>query len=347
VSPDPYVRGQALAFAGALLVVSVLGSAFAALACTASAALAVWVLQARYRGDLRAAGVETPPPHRKHLDGIVARDAWAALFVGSVAGALVLILDPQRPDAGIAPVTAVLLGVTAQGVLLSSLVDWYVILPRVSGLLGIRPCRDPDSDFPQRPETWREVTRWWYIHRIVAALVLRFGLSFAISFTVAIHTSVPYGAGIVAGAAVGFLASYLAAVRKASWQAGHPSLIVGRTVRRRDVERVPRTVTLLGRPVRIPGLTRPVVGPLRPREYVYDVALEAVQLAPVDPREHADLPRDRKGRLRYERDPAKLLVKDVDASRPEPAAQPFAGCQERCAGINWYCIDNPRCFALK
>jgi len=84
-----------------------------------------------------------------------------------------LVLSVERPDLGIAPISAVLLGVTAAIILLSSLIDWYVILPRISGLLGIRPCREPDTDFPRRPQTWREVTRWWYIHRIIAALALR------------------------------------------------------------------------------------------------------------------------------------------------------------------------------
>jgi hypothetical protein len=120
------------------------------------------------------------------------------------------------------------------------------------------------------------VTRWWYIHRIIAALALRFGLSFAISLTVSRHMEIPYGASIVAGAAIGFLASYVAAVRKAVWQAGHPSLIIGRTVRRFAVERRPLKITVLGRKLKLPYLTRAEVGEMRPREYVYDVSLEAV-----------------------------------------------------------------------
>lgn len=40
MSPDPYVRGQALALVLALIAVSILGSAVAGLACTALVALA-------------------------------------------------------------------------------------------------------------------------------------------------------------------------------------------------------------------------------------------------------------------------------------------------------------------
>jgi hypothetical protein len=343
---DPYVRGHAVALALTLLLLALQGPAIAALACTVFAALGALGLYLRYRGDLLAAGVKAVPWQRERLDLIVASDTRTALAMGGVVSAIVLIFSMERPNLGLAPVSAVLLGVTAAVILLSSLIDWYVILPRVSGLLGIRPCREPDRDFPRRPETWREITRWWYIHRIVAALTLRFGLSFAVAFTVSHHTAFPHGASIVAGAAVGFLASYVAAARSAVWQAGHVTLMVGRTVRRRDVHRVPKTVTLFGKQLGLPFLTNPVVGDFRPREYVYDVALEAVQLASAAKHEQEEVPCDSNGSIDYERNPTKLLVRDIDASAPQPA-EPFAGCQGRCSGINWYCIENPRCFATK
>lgn len=347
MSPEPYVRAQAGALAVALIVAALQGPAIATLICTGVTALIAGVLYLRYRGDLRAARIDFVPQHRERLDLIVAGDVRAALAVGAVAGGFMLALSVERPDLGIAPVSTVLLGVTAAIILLSSLIDWYLILPRISGLLGIRPCREPDTDFTRRPQTWREVTRWWYIHRIIAALALRFGLSLAISFTVSQHTDVPYGASIVAAAAVGFLASYIAAVRKAAWQAGHPFPIVGRTVRRRAVERVPRTITVLGREVKLPYLTRAEVGEMRRREYVYDVSLEAVQFVIAAKYEGEDVPRhDKDGNVVYERDLGKVLVKDMEASAPEPA-DPFAGCDGRCSGINWYCIENPRCFATK
>jgi hypothetical protein len=98
--------------------------------------------------------------------------------------------------------------------------------------------------------------------------------------------------------------------------------------------------------MRVPLVSRGVPGPLGPREYVFDVALESVQLVPVTARERGPA-RDRDGNIAYERDPKKLRVRDVPASRPEPAEQPFHGCAEKCSGINWYCIENPRCFATK
>lgn len=190
------------------------------------------------------------------------------------------------------------------------------------------------------------MTRWWYIHRIVAAVVLRFGLSLAVALTLTHHIAVPHGAGLVAGALVGGFASYLAAAWDAFWQAGHLTLIVGRTVERHEVTRVPRVIEVLGRELRPPFLTEGLAGRIQQREYVFDVALEGVQLAPAEPREGVDVPRHGDGRVFYERDPAKLLVKDIGASQPRPA-EPFAGCRGRCSGVNWYCIENPRCFKNK
>jgi hypothetical protein len=344
MSPDPYVRAQALALAGALLVAAVFGAALAALICTALVALAFWILSARYRGDLQAAGAQTVPPRRRSLDAMVAGNLRLAIAVGSFGG--VVMLFAKRPDLGISPISAVILALSAAVVLLSSLVDWYIILPRMSGLLGIRPCREPDSDFPRRPETWRELTRWWYIHRIVAAVVLRFGLSFAISLALARFVAVPHGSALVAGALVGGFASYMAAAWDAFWQAGHLTLIVGRTVRRREVDRVPRKVVVFARRLSLPFLTEGIAARLRPREYVYDIALEGIQLTPAEPRERAEIPRHDDGRILYERNPAKLPLKDIDAALPRPA-EAFAGCQNRCSGINWYCIENPRCFKNK
>jgi hypothetical protein len=345
MSPDPYVRGQALALVLALIAVSVLGSPIAGLSCTAAVAFAAWILHARYGGDLGAAEMKAVPEHRRTLDAMVAGNVRLAVVAGSVSG-MVMLFALKRPNLGIAPVSTVILAVTAVVILLSSLIDWYIILPRMSGLLGIRPCRDPEKDFPRRPETWREVTRWWYIHRIVAAVVLRFGLSFAISLALARYIAVPHGAAIVAGALMGGFASYVAAAWDAFWQAGHLTLIVGRTVQRREVDRVPRKIVVFGWKLQLPLLTEGIAGQIQPREYVYDVALEGVQLARVESREEAEVPRHDNGRILYERNPTKLPVKDINAGRPKPA-QPFIGCRGRCSGINWYCIENPRCFKNK
>jgi hypothetical protein len=342
MSPEPYVRGQALVFALLLLATAVLGSALAALVCAAATGLGAWGLHAHYRRDLTAAQADVPP-HRERPDLIVAGDVRAAAASGLIAGGLLVGFPIHRPDLGIAPSTLILLAATAAVILLSSLFDWYVILPRVSGLLGIRPCREPDRDHPRFPKTWRETTRWWYIHRIVAALVLRYGLSYAVVFTIERHVSLPGGTDIVSGAAVGSFAAYLTAVPAAVWQAGHPSLIVGRTVRRHKIELSPRTLSAFGWKIQIPWPKRLATHVLLPREYVYDVALESVQLVRASSRERK-VPRD--DSIVYERNPTKMEVRDARASDPQPT-ESFSGCHDRCSGISWYCIENPRCFAPK
>jgi hypothetical protein len=329
----------------ALLLMAVQAPALAVLALTVVTGSAGGYIYVRYRGDLQAAEIKEVPGNRARLDLIVAGDLRAAIAVGLAASVVALALGDHRPDLGVAPISAVILGVTAAVILLSSLIDWYVILPRVGGLLGIRPCRRPHGRFSRRPKTWREVTRWWYIHRIVAAVVLRFGLSFAVSFTVARHISIPYGGSIVAGAVVGAFAGYIAAVPKAVIEAGHVTLIVGDTVVRRDVQRVPRTVSVFGRKVRVPLMTMPVAGDFREREYVYDVALEGAQLVPAADRE-GELPHDEDGELIYQDKANKLQVKDVGACNAE-SVEAFTGCSARCSGINWYCMENPLCFEPK
>lgn len=327
-----------------LIALAVLDSGVAAISCAGATGLAALFLRGRYRGDLAAARVQIPS-HRERLDVIVADDVRAAVATGLVAGGLLLGFGIHRPDAWLPPITPLILAIVAATVLISSLADWYVILPRLSGLLGVRPCRDPDIDHVRFPRTWRETTRWWYIHRIVAALVLRFGLSYALARAVTHHVSLPGGASVVAASVTTLFASYLWASGAGVLEAGHLTLILGRTVRRHLVERRPRTLTVFGRPMQIPLVSRRVLGPLGPREYIYDVALESVQLVPVAARERGQ-PHDRDGNLVYERNPAKLRVRDISASQPVPA-RPFRGCAEHCSGINWYCIENPQCFATK
>lgn len=329
-----------------LVAAAALGSPLAALACAVVSALAAWALHAKYRRDLLIARVDVPR-HRERLDLIVTGDARASLALGVIVSALLAAFAIEPPEAGVAPATPVLLAVVAAAVYVSSLWDWYVTLPRVSGLLGARPCRLRSGEPPSFPKTWRETTRWWYIHRVIAAVILRFGLAYAVVLSVGHHLSLSRTTSVVISAAVGVcFAAYLQAVPGAVWQAGHLTLIVGQTVRRRKVERVPRTIKVLGSTVRIPFLKHRVVGSLRPREYVYDVAVEGVQLAPVAARERA-VPRGPLGEVAYEKGPKKVELRDVRACEPEPAGDPFSGCDGQCSGINWYCIENPRCFEPK
>jgi hypothetical protein len=343
MSPEPYVRQQALAAAAAFVAASILGPPAAALACAIAAAAGASWLARKYRRDIERARV-TPPPHRERLDQIVAGDARAVFGIALTGSALLTAFGGNPPDIGLAEATPVLVAGTASVIYLSSLVDWYVILPRLSGLLGCRPCRRGPCRQPSFPRTWRETTRWWYIHRIVAFLGLRFGAALAVALSLEAYIDLPRGAGIVAGAILVVFAAYLAAIPRAVMEAGHPSAIVGDTVYVRTARRRPlKTVRILGKTVAVPSIWRTPEGPLGAREYVFDVAVEKVQFVDAASRERD--PSDRGHTLLYERHPRNVHLRELAGC--ESAREPFAGCESGCSGISWYCIENPECFDLK
>jgi hypothetical protein len=175
MSPLPYVRAHAIALAALLIVSGILGaSAIAFLCAVAVGTAAATLLSMRYQHDVAVTG-STTPPHRSRLDEVVSSDAVAALAPATllIVISLVVGISPAGDAAQTARVAIGFLAIAAAAIYVSNLVDWYVILPRVSGQLGPRPCRDRDPRFPF-PHSWKEVTRWWYIHRIVATLAFRF-----------------------------------------------------------------------------------------------------------------------------------------------------------------------------
>jgi hypothetical protein len=336
------VRAHALALAAALLGLSLVGSPLDGLITSSACALLALWLRGRYRSELVAARVNVPP-HRERLDRIVDGDLQTVLAVGLTAGGVMLGFGIDPAAVGLSRWTPLMVALAAAGVYLSSLVDWYVILPRISGMLGARPCREDEERHPRFPHTWRETTRWWLVHRSLALLVFRFGLAFALTLSLARHISVPAGASIVAGAALGFAATYLKVIPAAGFQAGHPTMIVGHTVGHAETKRVRRRVRLFGRSIPLPLTELIEIGEGDGRDWVYDIALEGVQVVPATSRE-GEVPRTPDGKVRYERRPRKIPLRDIGDTEP---AEPFRGCRDRCSGINWYCIENPDCFRPK
>lgn len=104
------------------------------------------------------------PFSRVPLDRLVSTEV-AGAFVPPLLVALAVAL-------GVVPVVqtntafAVIVGVVTLAVeicFLSSLVDWYYVLPRRDGLVCTPPCRTPAD------ERWQGVTWFWFLHRFVAA----------------------------------------------------------------------------------------------------------------------------------------------------------------------------------
>jgi hypothetical protein len=316
VSPEPWVRIQAAVVCATLIATVVLGGAAFALVAGGTLALFAVLMWRKYRRDKLLADAEVPP-HRERLDMLIAGDARAALLPGLVLGVFASVLSPDVPDvAGFVLDAVAIVTLVAVVVYGSSLFDWYVVLPRMSGQLGPRPCRR-DGKFKTFPRTWREVTRWWYGHRIVAGFFVVYGAALAAGILVAGVTgaSSPW-VDLSFTAVFGTLGAYRKALLPAAKEFMHPRLIIGRTVASR----------------------------LGERRYVYDVALEGVQLVPAEKfeeRAQGMLPDEKP---EFEDSPERTPLTAVDEMGD---AKPYAGCDRRCAGISWYCIENEDCFEVK
>jgi hypothetical protein len=316
MSPEPWLRIQAAAACVLLIATVVLGGAVVALVFAGLLGLWGAGLWSKYRRDKGLVNVKAPP-HRERLDLLVAGDARTALLPPLVLGVYALVTSSQALHAASfvldAVATAAFVSVVVYG---SSLVDWYLILPRLSGMLGPRPCRQ-DGDFETFPRTWREVTRWWYGHRIVADFVLVYGAALAAGMVVAgiAGASSPW-MDFAFSAVFGTVGAYRKALGPAAKEWMHPRLVVGRTVS-----------------TRFGG-----------RRYVFDIAIEGVQVVPAERfEERAEQMLADEG-PEFERHPERVPLANVDEMGD---GSPYAGCDRRCAGISWYCIENENCFKPK
>ena len=330
MSPLPYVRAHAVVLAALLIASGVLGASLLALLCAVSGSVVAALLHMRYQHDV-AVTEATVPPHRNKLDDVVASDAIAAFGPATllIVVSWVIGLNPSGDAAATARIAVGFLAIAATAIYLSSLVDWYVILPRVSGQLGARPCRDRDPRFPF-PHSWKEVTRWWYIHRIVATVAFRFLLAAAIAAVLGQFIGIGEETKIIAGLVLGVFATYISTLSSAVFQGAQPKLLVGETVLVR-----PRPRRQLW-----PPFTMVHPPDLRGRQYIIDVSLEGIHLTPAAPREQSELPEPK-----FVSKADRLPLVSHDSARLSP--QEFSGCAHRCSGINWYCIENPRCFEAK
>jgi hypothetical protein len=335
MSPIPYIRAQTIALALLIACAALFDATTMALCCGLGGLAWLLLWHAKYRADVHATGAAVPD-HRARLDRVVLTDALVGLL-SAVLFAAAFVLGGVEPITGEVAVhgAALALAPTALAIWGSSLIDWYVILPRVSGQLGARPCRaavEP-ADFPW-PNTWKEVTRWWYVHRIAAAFAFRVGLSAALAVVIGDLSGLQEWARWFAAVVMLLLFSgyALSTLARGIRQIGHAKVIVGETVR---VDRRP------GKRKKWPPFTK--LDPLRldGRQYIVDVAIESAQLISAETHEAKSLPSPEK----FARHADEVTLDNVDAIHLAP--EKFAGCQGRCSGVNWYCIENPLCFNPK
>jgi hypothetical protein len=317
MSPDPWVRYQAGALLALLLGSAVLGGAVFTLCLGGLVSVFAFLLWLKFTRDLDRSG-HLSPPHRERLDIMVTGDARAALLPPLVLAAFIVVREPKIFE--VAPYVlrcVATVAVVAAVIYISSLFDWYLILPRISGLLGARPCQEREEP-PGWPNTWRKLTKWWYVHRIVAAFTLVYGLALALGLLVSGLTNASSSWVEFSSAAVlGTFGAYKKAILPAVKEAAHPHVIVGRTYESR----------------------------LRPRSYCFDVAIEGADVVPVAKYEARATEPHPAEKVEYEKHPDELNHSQVQELTG--ALMPYTGCEHRCVGINWYCIDNPRCFEEK
>lgn len=201
------------------------------------------------------------------------------------------------------------------GIYLSALVDWFVILPKVSGISCPAPCERPGR------QRWAGITALWCFHRGLARIVVpvvligcpaaigaitKSGPGRAICFTVAAIVSV-------------YLADYELQGKKALGFSLNGRRYVGDAVWL--VHETPYEVT-------------------RRAGYLVDVAAEGGKFKYLtDDGDYAGAPFD------YKHDddgPPVALDKLNDRPRVQQAVAP---CGERCTGVNWYCWRNPLAYS--
>ena len=189
-------------------------------------------------------------------------------------------------------------------VFLSSLVDWWWVLPRISGVLRPAPCQCAGG------ETWPGVTSVWLFHRGLATVVVSGALTAVpayMAYSSTGHTAVAYT--IAAGVFGGTLAAFFNGAVIALVQSFSPKVRVG------DLVTVDTTTA-----------------------YVVDVEVSGVSYRLLDESRRYTGPRfQRKKSGSY----SLSDIKHHPAADGDGA--PLCGMTdsvEACCGVNWYCRRN-------
>jgi hypothetical protein len=197
MKPKHAMTFQAVAVGAALVLLALIGRSEAAYA-NGVYIVVCGALYASYRITTHSP-FRPIPPHRKPLDRLV---EWQTLGAGA-AGVLTLAVC-LLADLGPYHVTRILVVVLAAFVIgslvifLSSLMDWWWILPRVSGILRPAPCQCAGG------ESWPGVTSIWLFHRGLATVVVSGALTAVPAYmasTTTGHTATAYtiAAGVFGG----------------------------------------------------------------------------------------------------------------------------------------------------
>ena len=257
----------------------------------------------------------TVPPHRASLDKIVLVQWVGASFLGAVAGLACTTYD-FAPLAGANRfVDTLIVGITvgAIAVFLSSLVDWYVILPKVSGLAGPAPCECAGG------ARWKYTTDVWYFHRAAATALIYLAATGIPSYM----GGTSKGSGIVAWGIVAVIIAtaggyFFRAMFLAGWYAFNPPILVGDQIFVNVAEEGDGDVAVRRR-----------------RAYVLDVSLQGAKYKVLHDGRYVGGPF-------IDKDDGNVPNHKLPGSKaPRKEGEPLCG-KKRCTGVNWYCRFNPQ-----
>jgi hypothetical protein len=250
------------------------------------------------------------PSSRPALDPVVLRE-WT-IMAAVTAGAAVVShrtgFHPLRESPLVTKVFVVCFTTASAAVFISGLIDWYWILPRVSGVVCEAPC-EVSGD-----ERWTSLTNHWIFHRlatefIVSAAIVAFPTAMA---TGASSSAQPYWnvAAVVVTASIAYREKF---VVPAALNAGDARTKVGDVVRvRHESDEEIRWSWA----------------------YVVDVSIRGAKVLVLDGLTYTGEPFDRK---------ADYLLASDEALAAARRASDAALCRfDRgvCRGVNWYCREN-------
>lgn len=256
-----------------------------------------------------------PPPHRKSLDRIVLAQWLGASLVGGGFSLFCLTshFSPLSGSGRFVDALAVGLVVGSVGVFVSSLVDWYLILPKVSGMAGPAPCEQAGG------ARWKYTTDIWYFHRAVATALVYLaatGIPVYMGGTASGSAVAAWGVVSTIFAAAG--AYFFRAMFLAGWYAFNPPVLVGDHI-------------LVEAPEEGDGDVRVH----RRRAYVVDVSLQGAKYKILHEGRYTG------GKFVDKDDGNVPNHKLAGVKAPRKDDSPICP-KGGCTGVNWYCRHNPR-----
>lgn len=268
---------------------------------------------ARMPEKFSARRTKVVPKHRVDLDKWVVGQ-WVTIgFVGGGGAALLEAADAQPfHDVGLAFEVLVIGWVVLwSGIYVSSAIDWYLVMPKVSGISCPGPCERPGE------QRWAGITGLWSFHRGVARLLVP-GVLIGCPTVIAAITSSGAAQSICFALAAIFLV-YLVDFEvqgKAALNFGlNPKRYVGDVLWL--VRESPDSVA------RLPA-------------YLVDVAGEGAKFKHLDAEGRYTEP---KFKRKHDDEGRPIALPDLQDRHYVDHARP--PCEQECTGVNWYCWNNP------